>query len=330
MAFEDRCSPQSAPSPPGIPHSPQNTSSATAMICNSTGSASSSPLSQEMSLCISNGQYSPGTTVVQVKQENCSPTSSPTTNQPINFSITNILSENFGKVNKKNCEKKTLLFRPYDDIKSNHHVKCTINTNAKQQLRQFDQFVQTHKLSQFRIGSGTPSPTSAAATAIDFSRGGSGGGNPLLVETTKNNLFASFNVSSYPKIHEEILNSRKYHHGQSPLSDSAFSKIPPLGNLCKTVSQIGQPASISPALKHDIGPVSPVSSVQHNQNQLSSTGRDSGLDSSDDAKSETGSTKDDSGMGEQRMWPAWVYCTRYSDRPSSGMYNLIYYSLCKI
>lgn len=41
---------------------------------------------------------------------------------------------------------------------------------------------------------------------------------------------------------------------------------------------------------------------------------DSGVDSSDDTKSETGSTKDENGQS----WPAWIYCTRYSDRPSSG------------
>lgn len=36
--------------------------------------------------------------------------------------------------------------------------------------------------------------------------------------------------------------------------------------------------------------------------------------------SETAST------GQQPMlWPAWVYCTRYSDRPSSGQYSLHYY-----
>lgn len=36
MAFEDRCSPQSAPSPPGIPHSPQKT--AIVLVTNSSDS----------------------------------------------------------------------------------------------------------------------------------------------------------------------------------------------------------------------------------------------------------------------------------------------------
>lgn len=35
------------------------------------------------------------------------------------------------------------------------------------------------------------------------------------------------------------------------------------------------------------------------------------------SKTEKGSSKSDGNM----MWPAWVYCTRYSDRPSSGKYT---------
>lgn len=31
----------------------------------------------------------------------------------------------------------------------------------------------------------------------------------------------------------------------------------------------------------------------------------------------------------QMMWPAWVYCTRYSDRPSSGRSRLLYSCECK-
>lgn len=31
-----------------------------------------------------------------------------------------------------------------------------------------------------------------------------------------------------------------------------------------------------------------------------------------------GSTNTTSGSNGQSLWPAWVYCTRYSDRPSSG------------
>lgn len=40
--------------------------------------------------------------------------------------------------------------------------------------------------------------------------------------------------------------------------------------------------------------------------------------------SKNSKTESDSGSGSEgnMMWPAWVYCTRYSDRPSSGKYLL--------
>ncbi|EAU76363.2 AGAP008025-PA, partial [Anopheles gambiae str. PEST] len=34
--------------------------------------------------------------------------------------------------------------------------------------------------------------------------------------------------------------------------------------------------------------------------------------------SSSGSGSSGSGSGGPMVWPAWVYCTRYSDRPSSG------------
>lgn len=273
MAFEDRFSPQSAPSPPGVPHSPQNTTSASAMINCSTNS--SFPMHPEMSLSASNDRLSPA---VVIKQEDCS------TNQ-ITFSITNILSENFGKINKK-CEKKSLLFRPYD-IDSISNTKSQVNRTVN------------HK-STFRLDS---------ESALDFSK------NNYL---EKSNILNNFNQSVYPRIHEEILNSKKY---QQHLSESAFSKIPPLGNLCKTVSQIGRQSTPSPVVRNDLLP-SPISSVstarsEGNRPQNLISSRDSGMESSDDAKSESGSTKDDNGS---QQWPAWVYCTRYSDRPSSGKF----------
>lgn len=279
MAFEDRFSPQSAPSPPGVPHSPQNTTSASAMINCSTNS--SFPIHQEMSLSTSNDRLSPA---LVIKQEDCS------TNQ-ITFSITNILSENFGKINKK-CEKKNLLFRPYD-IDSISNAKSQVNRT-----------ILNNKSTPLRLDS---------ESALDFSK------NNFL---EKSNILNNFNQSVYPRIHEEILNSKKY---QQHLSESAFSKIPPLGNLCKTVSQIGRQSTPSPVVRNDLLP-SPVSSVStgrsegngpQNSHQIVSS-RDSGMESSDDAKSESGSTKDDNGS---QLWPAWVYCTRYSDRPSSGKFK---------
>lgn len=271
MAFEDRFSPQS---PPGAPHSPQNTTSASAMIISSN---SSLPIHQEMSLSASNDRLSPA--VIMIKQEDCS------TNE-ITFSITNILSENFGKINKK-CEKKSSLFRPYE-IDSVSSTKSQVNRTINNKTT-------------FRLEN---------ESALDFSK------NNYL---EKSNILNNFNSSVYPRIHEEILNSKKY---QQHLSESAFSKIPPLGNLCKTVSQIGRQSTPSPVVRNDLLP-SPISSISagrnegnvvQNAHQIVSS-RDSGMESSDDAKSESGSTKDDNGS---QLWPAWVYCTRYSDRPSSG------------
>lgn len=34
----------------------------------------------------------------------------------------------------------------------------------------------------------------------------------------------------------------------------------------------------------------------------------------------TGSTSTSKQNGQSQLWPAWVYCTRYSDRPSSGKF----------
>lgn len=45
------------------------------------------------------------------------------------------------------------------------------------------------------------------------------------------------------------------------------------------------------------------------------------LSKPDDGKTEKNSTEQTSSSSSQPMlWPAWVYCTRYSDRPSSGIY----------
>lgn len=71
---------------------------------------------------------------------------------------------------------------------------------------------------------------------------------------------------------------------------------PPLGSLCQTVSQIGKNLEPEPELQ--IGEERPV--VKH---------------------------AEDGSKGEEKkvptLWPAWVYCTRYSDRPSSGMFGFV-------
>lgn len=170
--------------------------------------------------------------------------------------------------------------------------------------------------------------------------------------------------SLYPKLHEDILNSSKhyqnYYQTTRLLSDSVLAKYPPLGNLCKTVSQIGQTPTISPnptsenkltpptrteppaskkaakrnsssqldgvpaagSISNDSisATTSTTPSSVSNENSMAnkvhqSNSMDSGMESSDDTKSDAGSSKDENGS---QLWPAWIYCTRYSDRPSSG------------
>lgn len=258
MALEDRCSPQNAPLPTGIPHSPQNTTMYNAAI------------HHEMSLVVPNG--------INIKQEQIDDEDEinvvdvvQQTN--INFSICNILSDSFGKINQKN-KVKNHLFRPYEIKEIEKPVKKSINSIATNLLNSTSYERQIgDQFSHFRLS-----------------------------EIENQNLF-----NNYPKIHEEIL-SRKYQ--KSKIVEKGLSKS--LGGLCKTVSQIGQARSPPAAPICLTSPKSETSTSSQNQQNL----RDSGVDSSDDAKSENGSTKED---GTQ-LWPAWVYCTRYSDRPSSGLF----------
>lgn len=375
MAFEDRCSPQSAPSPPGMPHSPQNSSSPVAhhhhhhpaYFPNQSTMINQHHHHQHHLQHQSSGTNSPDTPYApHVHHERLSPLATikqeelTMDNQqneahqqpPIRFSISNILSDNFGKVPKSGkSDKKTSshLFRPYDIITRDE------NPVYSEALKQQAVFLEEMRLAQFRIASAhhhnhlqqqqnlhhLESPT-----ILDFSR------TSVAPDSTPKApqplLFNTFNASSYPKIHDEILNGK--HHFNNTIS-SPYPKIPPLGNLCKTVSQIGQqhhhqPINRPPACRSPSSSVCSSSSSSlsvtpvKQQNAARSTSakgakkqqqqplereqrevqaippptRESGMDSSDDAKSETSSTKDD---GTQ-LWPAWVYCTRYSDRPSSG------------
>lgn len=144
---------------------------------------------------------------------------------------------------------------------------------------------------------------------------------------------------------------QQYYQTTSLLTDTALSKYAPLGNLCKTVSQIGQtpctPPSVTsklispalsepspskkPSLKRPLDQTTTTTSSPTLNDSNASTSKstvstnevnkntrlenmDSGMESSDDTKSETSSNKDDAGS----QFPAWIYCTRYSDRPSSG------------
>ncbi|KAJ8962717.1 hypothetical protein NQ318_001115 [Aromia moschata] len=69
--------------------------------------------------------------------------------------------------------------------------------------------------------------------------------------------------------------------------------VAPLGSLCQTVSQIGSGVARTP--EPVPRPKSPAKTVPGPE-----------------------SAKKDGDGAVPQLWPAWVYCTRYSDRPSSG------------
>lgn len=102
----------------------------------------------------------------------------------------------------------------------------------------------------------------------------------------------------------------KYSFDYLKSKESEFNPLPPLGGLRQTVSQIGDAREDRPKIHEAQKRPDSASSI------VSST--------SSGAVSTCGSTdaNSQSSQGNASLWPAWVYCTRYSDRPSSG--ELIY------
>lgn len=366
MAFEDRCCSPSPP--PGIPHSPQN--------------GSSFATDQERSMSVSsiehNERISPSMLHVSVKVENNG--NDEQTPTPISFSITNILSNNFGSKiasRKITNERKSSLFRPYDVDERRNGLKCASRQRSDDDIDDDEE--------EIVVADPEPMPKFTNG-AIDFSSHATRNGvqmnpqhhphHPLMshsLHTTNgleqhhpsiysnfyaHNQYPTLTTSIYPKLHEEILSSQKkyqqYYQTTQLLNDSVLSKYPPLGNLCKTVSQIGQSTPTTPINNKMTSPIATLfatsqkkfngresvestSTIASQSNNSLTTGAsketnsatagttktppsnslDSGMESSDDTKSETGSTKDENGS---QQWPAWIYCTRYSDRPSSGMH----------
>lgn len=104
-------------------------------------------------------------------------------------------------------------------------------------------------------------------------------------------------------------------------SKDDFSALPPLGGLRQTVSNIGEvqkEKEVPKILEAQKRPDSASSIVSSTSSGLSTCG-------STDTNSQTS-------QGNGSLWPAWVYCTRYSDRPSSGKffcYFIFISMLCK-
>ncbi|XP_030561180.1 segmentation polarity homeobox protein engrailed [Drosophila novamexicana] len=270
------------------------------------------------------------------------------------FSISNILSDRFGDAAKQTKQGDSTgvsvsaaaaaasIFRPFEASRA---AAATPSAFTRVDLLEFSRQQQA---------------AAAAATAA------------MMLERA--NLLNCFNPAAYPRIHEELVQSRLRRSAAgnpnavlpptAKLTEPSVEKSA-LGSLCKTVSQIGQAQSTTPVTTpsssacqlaspppaSNASTISSSSSTAASCSASSSSGcssaasslnsspssrlagannasspqpipppsavsRDSGMESSDDTRSETGSTTTDGGKNE--MWPAWVYCTRYSDRPSSG------------
>lgn len=158
-------------------------------------------------------------------------------------------------------------------------------------------------------------------------------------------LDAHHRTPIYPEFYHQnqqqaLAKQYQQYYQTSLLSDNTLGKYAPLGNLCKTVSQIGQSPSttpvtsgtklVSPALSEPSpskkslsrpssqtntpkAPSESGSSVLKTPSVKSNDGSapakssrlesmDSGMESSDDTKSETSSNKDENGS---QLYPAW-------------------------
>ncbi|XP_017492865.1 PREDICTED: segmentation polarity homeobox protein engrailed-like, partial [Rhagoletis zephyria] len=275
------------------------------------------------------------------------------------FSISNILSDRFGGS------------EPGSRSSNGPHMQSTA---APKQAH-------LHTNSIFRPFDAARSATPSAFTRVDLlelsrQQQAAAAAATAAMMLERANFLNCFNPAAYPRIHEEIVNSRMRRSGVLPpavvkcnengtigtaeLSPAAVGTVgaamekSALGSLCKAVSQIGQtvaapacssassatsassiasppPASnasctsssasssTSAGSSLNCSPTSRLPSKSSSPQPIpppSAVSRDSGMESSDDTRSETGSTTTEGGKSE--MWPAWVYCTRYSDRPSSG------------
>lgn len=107
-----------------------------------------------------------------------------------------------------------------------------------------------------------------------------------------------------------------------------------------SASHLGQPPRLLPT-REDFGfassrsevgnkrPDSANSSISTSSSTVSSQGAvQNGNGGYGTGSDDGGSTKTASGDNAGRQWPAWVYCTRYSDRPSSGQFHTICCTNC--
>lgn len=199
----------------------------------------------------------------------------------MSFSISNILSDSFGPKPVKleeNPNAKTI-FRPFE-------LKNFISNSNDRNIKPFVQNPSSIFLSNFRL-----SELFDYSTKHSAPRGDSDNNN------LRNSLYNS--LSAYPKIHEEILNSHKKNSNVQTTSNynlaTSSSRIPPLGGLCKTISQIGQENVTQSSQSPNKLSKGHLDSIKIQQSPAESV-------DSDDCTSEASTSKDES----QKMWPAWV------------------------
>lgn len=225
------------------------------------------------------------------------------------FSITNILSDNFGpKPVKIENDHSDRLFRPFEirDFICNNNSNNSVNSRSNNNSNKM--FVQNLNpssvfLNSFRLSDIFDYSTKNLSSENQYKSSDN---------SLRNSLYNSF--TSYPKIHEEILNNSNNHKKYSSqvtsnlLSSASQSlKIPPsIGGLCKTISQIGQessPQSLSTSSSLKSSCTSPTSFQTKSNSSDTLKLPQSSVDSlsldSDDCQSEA--SKDDN-----KMWPAWV------------------------
>lgn len=207
--------------------------------------------------------------------------------EKVNFSISNILSDTFGPKVEQN-QNERILFQPFA-TKSFFSNSASNTVNSKSIV----QNPSSVFLSNFRL-----------SEIFDYSTKHETFPQSISDLNLRNSLYNS--LASYPKIHEEILNSYGHKKNSNTQQTSNLystpSKIPPLGGLRKTVSQIGQEnLAQSAATSSDAQTNSSQSkNLLSDLVKIQQTSTDS-VDS-DDCTSEASTSKDES----QKMWPAWV------------------------
>ncbi|XP_058056703.1 homeobox protein invected [Anopheles bellator] len=108
----------------------------------------------------------------------------------------------------------------------------------------------------------------------------------------------------------------------APLSAvSKASSFCPRSSSSRASSGSGSVSSVGSVGSEDVSPMSPLSSTGSMKGDgggaaATSTSGSSGGGGGGSATG--GGSSSGSGSGGPMVWPAWVYCTRYSDRPSSG------------